>query len=45
MADLRKPTVMTEADAKALGFAGFNNVPHTGYRSARRAADDQRENQ
>jgi len=29
MADLRNPTVMTEADAKALGFAGFNNVPHT----------------
>jgi len=28
MTDLRNPIVMTEADAKALGFAGFNDVPH-----------------
>ncbi|MHA0337486.1 hypothetical protein [Sphingomonas aquatilis] len=28
MADIRDLPVMTEADAKALGFAGFNNVPH-----------------
>ncbi len=29
MADIHDLTVMTEADARALGFAGFNNVPHT----------------
>ncbi|WP_159513329.1 hypothetical protein [Sphingomonas sp. T1] len=29
MADIRTLTVMTEADAKALGFAGYNDVPHT----------------
>lgn len=29
MADIRDLTVMTEADARALGFAGFNDVPHT----------------
>ncbi len=28
MADIRDLPVMTEADAKALGFSGFNNVPH-----------------
>ncbi len=28
MADIRDLPVMTEADAKALGFAGFNDVPH-----------------
>lgn len=28
MADIRDLPVMTEADARALGFAGFNDVPH-----------------
>ncbi|RYF53684.1 MAG: LysM peptidoglycan-binding domain-containing protein, partial [Cytophagaceae bacterium] len=28
MADIRDLPVMTQADAKAIGFAGFNNVPH-----------------
>ncbi len=28
MADIRDLPVMTEADARAIGFAGFNDVPH-----------------
>jgi len=28
MSDIRDLPVMTEADAKAIGFATFNNVPH-----------------
>jgi len=28
MPDIRDLPVMTQADAKAIGFAGFNNVPH-----------------
>ena len=28
MADIRDLPVLTEADARALGFAGFNDVPH-----------------